>query len=271
MVRTTVRIILVAVVALWQPRQFAAHDWQTHPQTAVDASLACDASKVNHSKIVVAAVGDSITVGFNCETWSGGFVKVLQDVLGEDQYDVRDCGLCGHDAVRAGHGNVLHPSYWETGAHNQSKLMKPDVVIYMFGTNDAFEWYNTSKYYTQDMTDLISEYASLENKPKVHTMIPPPFMNYTCVDHPPCWTTTRVQTSVSNTSCTINCLLPQIIPKISSEVDLPAPVDLLTFLGGPTDTNKTAIDSLHPNCAGYTLIGRHLAKQLFGVGASVVV
>ena len=102
-------------------------------------------------------------------------------------------------------------------------------------------------------------------------MIPPPFMNYTCVDHLPCWTSTHVQTSVSNTSCTINCELPQIIPKINTELGLPSPIDLLTLLGGPTDTNKTAIDSLHPNCAGYALIGRHLAKQLFGVGASVVV
>ena len=54
--------------------------------------------------------GCSITVGFNCRTWNGGFVKVMQDVLGEEKYDVRDCGLCGHDAVRANHGNKKHPT-----------------------------------------------------------------------------------------------------------------------------------------------------------------
>jgi hypothetical protein len=52
--RRAARIVLAAV-ALWQPIHTAAHDWQTDPQTAVDASLACDASKVN---LVVAAVGD---------------------------------------------------------------------------------------------------------------------------------------------------------------------------------------------------------------------
>jgi hypothetical protein len=40
---------------------------------------------------VVAAVGDSITVGATCNTWHGGYVKIMQDVLG-DKYDVRDCG-----------------------------------------------------------------------------------------------------------------------------------------------------------------------------------
>lgn len=259
-------VCVLALVGVWQPRQIAAHAWQTSPRTDVDASLACDARAVDHSKIVVAAVGDSITVGFNCETWSGGFVKILQDVLGEEKYDVRDCGLCGHDAVRKGHGNVVHPTYWETGAHNQSKLMKPDVVIYMLGTNDAFEWYNTSKYYTQDMKDLIGEYVRLENKPKVHTMIPPPFLNYTCAGNP-----NPTCLSPWNTSCIIDCLLPKIIANISADLGLPAPVDLLTLLGGPTDVDKVAIDSLHPNCAGYNMIGHYLAKELFGSGAAILV
>eukprot|EP00666_Eupelagonemidae_sp_cell4sb_P012026 gene12026-17703_t len=85
--------------------------------------LQCNAAKVDHSKIVVAAVGDSITVGATCNTWKCGYrsslqklksapgreryVKVLQDILG-DKYDVRDCGACGHDAVRKDHGNVKH-------------------------------------------------------------------------------------------------------------------------------------------------------------------
>ena len=44
---------------------------------------------------------------------------------------------------RAGHGNLKHATYWNTSAMSNSKAMKPDVVIYMLGTNDADEWYNT--------------------------------------------------------------------------------------------------------------------------------
>lgn len=115
-----------------------AHDWQYDLNGP--GTLSCDAAAVNHSKIVVAAVGDSITVGATCRTWHGGFVKVLNDILERTypgKYDVRDCGVCGTDAVRHGHGNIRHASYWDTGAHTASLAMKPDIVIYMLGTNDA--------------------------------------------------------------------------------------------------------------------------------------
>ena len=48
--------------------------------------MQCTSTTVDHSKTVVAAVGDSITVGATCHTWRGGFVKVMQDVLGEEKY-----------------------------------------------------------------------------------------------------------------------------------------------------------------------------------------
>jgi len=238
-----------------------SHDWQQEGwQGEVVGDLACDASKVDHSKIVVAAVGDSITVGATCRTWQGGFVKIMQDVLG-DKYDVRDCGLCGHDAVRAGHGNLKHPTYWGTPALNNSKAMKPDVVIYMLGTNDADEWYNTSKYYNGDMKDLISEYIQLPNKPRVVTMIPPPLSNFTCsaTNNPTCL-------APYDKACVIDCVLPQLVPELNKELGIAPPVDLLSFLGGPTNTNKTAMPGLHPDCAGYELIGHYLAKTIFNVG-----
>jgi hypothetical protein len=42
-----------------------AHEWLDD----MDDDLACTAGTVNNSKIVVAAVGDSITVGATCNTW----------------------------------------------------------------------------------------------------------------------------------------------------------------------------------------------------------
>lgn len=249
----------------WFSEQAGAHDWQYDPLTISDGSLACDASQVDHSKTVVAAVGDSITVGATCGQWHGGYVKILQDVLGED-YDVRDCGVCGHDAVREGHGNVRHKTYWETNNHNNSKMMAPDVVIYMLGTNDADEWYNTSHYYVQDMKDLLSEYINLENKPQVHTMIPPPLSNYSCVDNtnPSCL-------MPFSKSCTIDCVLPKMVPEIAADLGLPDPLDLLSLLGGPVETNKTAMPGLHPNCNGYSMIGHYVAKEIFGVESSMIV
>lgn len=59
----------------------------------------CTAEPVAKGKTLITVVGDSITFGFNCKTWQGGYVKVLQDILGTDKYDVRDCGVDGTDAV----------------------------------------------------------------------------------------------------------------------------------------------------------------------------
>ena len=150
--------------------------------------LRCDSGSVDHNKIVVAAVGDSITVGATCSD-PGGFVRVLQAALEADpntanMFDVRDCGQCGHDCVRKNHGNVKHATYWYTGAMNESLAMKPDMVLFMLGTNDADEWYNTSEYYQQDFLDLVDEYVMLPSKPKIYTMIPPPYGNTTCIGNP---------------------------------------------------------------------------------------
>jgi lysophospholipase L1-like esterase len=238
-----------------------AHEWLDD----VGADLSCVASSVDHSKIVVAAVGDSITVGATCRDWAGGFVKILSDVLEAahpGKYDVRDCGLCGHDAVRKGHGNAKHATYWDTPAMQNSLSMKPDVVIYMLGTNDADEWYNTSSYFGQDWSDLAGAYVSLPNKPKVVSMVPPPFGNTTCVGgagsaaNPTCL-------APFDKNCVINCLLPKLVPQLGSKIGLGAPLDMLSLFDGPDNTNKTLMPGLHPDCAGYTVMGEFIAKQLF--------
>lgn len=66
----------------------------------------------------------------------------MQDILGDDKYDVRDCGVCGTTAVKNGDGNnpKRAPSYWGTQQHKASLAMDADVVIFMLGTNDAAEW-----------------------------------------------------------------------------------------------------------------------------------
>ena len=87
------RILALACLAATS----AAHTWLSgaasefndelsgEPLSVQDVSLSCDASSVDHNKTVIAAVGDSITVGATCNTWRGGFVKILQDVLGEQR------------------------------------------------------------------------------------------------------------------------------------------------------------------------------------------
>jgi lysophospholipase L1-like esterase len=264
-----------------------AHDWQYDHST--DDTLSCDPAGVNHSKIVVAAVGDSITVGATCREWKGGYVKILSDLLESTfpgKYDVRDCGVCGTDAVRHGHGNLVHHSYWDQSAHNNSLAMKPDMVIYMLGTNDADEWGpcsnssvhcgNTSAYYERDWKDMVNGYIALPNKPHVVTMIPPPYFlphgfhgNWTCPATCPAFNDNESPKSSSPNNkeaakaCVIDCILPTLVPKLTASVGLAPPISLFGFFGGVDSTNKTLMPGLHPDCDGYTAIAHYLVKQLF--------
>lgn len=63
----------------------------------------------------------------------------------------------------------------------------------------------------------------------------------------------------------IDCVLPVLIPELTKDLGLAAPVDLLSFFGGPTHTNKTAMPGLHPDCNGYEAMAGYIAKEVFGV------
>lgn len=264
----------VALVALLSVT--TAHDWQTEPTTRAESGISCDPSSVNHSKIVVAAVGDSITVGFHCKKFHGGYVYKLSRFLERThpgKYDVRDCGVCGTDAVRKDHGNIHHLSYWDTPQHKNSLALKPDVVIFMLGTNDADEWGpctnsslkcgNTSSFYEQDWKDLVAGYIALDSTPKVVPMIPPPYMNWTCPATCPPFDGTNKEIAKA---CVIDCILPKLVTNLTASIQLPPPIDLLTFFGGPDHTNKALMPGLHPSCDGYISIAQYLEKELFATG-----
>jgi lysophospholipase L1-like esterase len=114
----------------------------TAGRLSTNNTVPCTTTPVRTGQTLVSVVGDSITYGYNCNAWQGGFVKVMQDALGSN-YAVRDCGVSGTDAVKPNHGEKHpgHPSYWSTSAFKTSMAMNPDVVIIMLGTNDADAWH----------------------------------------------------------------------------------------------------------------------------------
>lgn len=91
-------------------------------------------------------------------------------------------------------------------------------------------------------------------------MITPPLSNYSCSGNP-----NPTCLSPYDKACVIDCVLPKVIPQLTQELGLAPPLDLLTFFGGPTNTNKSAMPGLHPDCNGYTIMGEFIAKELFNV------
>lgn len=91
-------------------------------------------------------------------------------------------------------------------------------------------------------------------------MIPPPYGNFSCAGsgNPTCL-------SPYDKNCVINCVLPEVVPTLTTALGLAAPLDLLTFFGGPTHTNASAMPGLHPDCNGYSILGAYVASKVFEV------
>ena len=123
-------------------------------------SFAYGKKLLEERKFQVACVGDSITYGsgatdrnrtsyppvlqvfvmndhFACSSvfviqTSFSFSGILQELLGEDRYEVHNFGLGSATVMKSG-----DYTYWYTHEFNRSIAIKPDIVIIQLGTNDA--------------------------------------------------------------------------------------------------------------------------------------
>ncbi|MBQ3230323.1 MAG: hypothetical protein IJB49_04825 [Clostridia bacterium] len=82
--------------------------------------------------IKVACVGDSITQGINSTNpKTQTYPAYIQEMLGMEYY-VLNAGLSGYSICK----NDEY-AYWKSKQYTQAKEMRPDVVIFHLGTNDA--------------------------------------------------------------------------------------------------------------------------------------
>lgn len=99
----------------------------------------------------VSCIGDSITYGVCGPLEGGGYVTMLQSILGSD-YTVSNFGVSSMTMLKNG---LCFPtvnlscSYWDTPQWGQALQSKPDIVTIMLGTNDAktFNWNSSGIYY----------------------------------------------------------------------------------------------------------------------------
>ncbi len=125
--------------------------------------------KARENQIRVACVGDSITYGFmvrnrrqNC------YPAVLNKLLGEN-YCVNNFAYTNRTAIKSADYPLTNEKIY-----GKSLAFKPDIVVILLGTNDskANNW-NKEKF-VADYGEMIDDYLSLESKPKVFVLIPPP-------------------------------------------------------------------------------------------------
>ena len=117
----------------------------------------------------VACVGDSITYGFHIDNWFfHNYPYILQVLVGSGYY-VRNFGLSGSTAMRS-----AKMSYRRFPNYCKSLKFLPDVIVIMFGTNDAnAQNWNGPEVYTAEYRELLQSYRELSSRLMIWLMTPP--------------------------------------------------------------------------------------------------
>ena len=117
----------------------------------------------------VACVGDSITYGCFVpgQPWNS-YPRQLGRMLGRGTC-VGNFGYTNRTALKSGD----YP-YKAEKLYRQSLAFQPNLVLLMLGTNDtkAINW--NAEAYARDLGELIENYKSLESRPQVFLLLPPP-------------------------------------------------------------------------------------------------
>lgn len=211
-------------------------------------------STSDNKRVQIACVGDSITYGSGATDRNRtSYPPVLQELLGEESYQVHNFGLGSTTVIKSGD----HP-YWYTQEFNDSIALKPDIVIIQLGTNDAKEWNWNETSFVLDYIDLINVYKSLkEPSPIVYIAIPPPLYHK---GH-------GIREDI------INSIYPNVIPSISQSTEVLV-IDIFNALGGSTLqklsdfilTGQEIVwphDGCHPNDFGYFDIANEISSCIF--------
>ncbi len=206
-----------------------------------------------HDKTVIACIGDSLTMGSQCDDLNReSYPAYLQEMLG-DEYDVWNLGH-GGAAAQTDSENA----YKSTFQYKKSLELDPDQVIVMLGANDARtdngNW-DTSDHvascakYKAHLKALVEEYMNLPSKPTVTLVVPP-------------YTSRTTYNSTYNNGGLLNA-----VKEIAAELEINL-VDAYT----PTSAHPEYLvdDGVHFTGAGYKIIAEAIYKGITGKTAPVL-
>lgn len=202
-----------------------------------------------HEKTVVACIGDSITKGERSGDVNRlSYPAQLQNLLG-DEYEVLNFGWGGATAQEG----TSNP-YKGTLQYKNSRVCDPDIVIAMFGHNDAksANW-NTANptaakaKFKADLLELITEYKNMETKPTVYIATP-------------AW-------ALGSSSDTVfaNGMMAAI-KEVANELNCPV-IDINTAFNGKTELFSSNGTNVHPNAEGYGYMAQVMYQGMMGKAA----
>lgn len=121
-------------------------------------------------QIRVACVGDSITYGYGIKAWKENAYPVVLGKLLGDKYCVNNFGYTGRTVQTDG-----NKPFTKEKLYQKSLDYQPEIVVLMLGSNDSKpnNWHGIDAFKAA-YGKIIDSYLSLESKPKVYIMTPPP-------------------------------------------------------------------------------------------------
>jgi hypothetical protein len=180
----------------------------------------------------VALVGDSITE-FSM------YPEFLRSLL-EPNYFVGEFGATSTTAMIRTHNPYINQNKFQ-----RAKEFLPDIVVIMLGTNDAHV--NLSQVlhnFASDYKMIVREFQSLESKPKIYLVTPPPILTNTL--------------GLSNENL-VEGVIPSI-EQVAIELNLP----IIDIYGELKDHSSVLPDGVHPNNEGANLIANKVYEAIIG-------
>lgn len=130
--------------------------------------------KDGNKPIRVAAIGDSLTQGLIGDdgkyTTGASYSEYLAKTLGEG-YEVKNFGLSSYGLYEQ-----HQYSYRDTEEYRAALAYHPDIVIILFGTNDAktMYWDTIKAQYEEIYQKFVQEFVNLKSNPQVIVALPTP-------------------------------------------------------------------------------------------------
>lgn len=199
-----------------------------------------DAEKADPSRIVIAAIGDSNTLGVAAPEpgRADSYPDHLQALLGEDDFQVLNYGVDNRSLL-----DTADFPYTQEAAYRTSQDVEPDIVLILLGTNDARNPNWDAPAYEVQLTAFVEEYQQLGSSPDVHLMTPPPVLENTG-DIDPTVISEQVRPIVEDVAGTTGAELIDIFALLEDRPDL------------------MGEDGIHPTAAGYELIAEAVHDTL---------
>jgi lysophospholipase L1-like esterase/nitroreductase len=215
---------------------------------ALCAALAGAASAVAAEPIVVACVGDSITYGHGAsDRGSKSYPAQLQALLGEG-WDVRNFGRNACTALDEGKefNGQGGKGYRKAPEFPKAKDAKPDVVLFMLGTNDSkpVNWGEDGADVKRDYAKLVDDFLALDPAPVVVVGVSP------FVKKDSFWIREKI----------VGGELAPWQRALAAERGLPL-VDAYEATKAAAETSYIG-DGVHPNDVGYGVIAAAFAAKL---------